>query len=420
MRKIMAVSAVILMVGGIAYASDGNTVYVDQNGERNSAEISQNGGGNQFGRGLDPVVQYGKRNRIDAKQAGSRNRAGSSGAGLLGFEPGDRGIDQTGSGNRFRLRQNGDRNRIETVQQTGHALGAGKSDVLGVDQEGHDRIGMLIQKNDVIARNPAEQNKATIDQHGSGNTIAAVRQVGHSNTLVISQANGAGNFIGVADQGLLGAADHNAAGTIKLAQDGSRNTIFAAAQVGHDNKMRIAQQGDANTVFAASQIGVSNDMALELNGDGNSLGASQWGSHNSVRVKVTADRSDGSSDGNSADISQEGDFNVVKLDIRGDGNGLGSFSGAAAAVGLDAGAISQGSLLGTGADNRISLQIDDETGSGLGGRANLFAFAQKGSDNTIEGRQFGNSNQAAVSQVGRGNGTYFSQVGPSNVIGVKQ
>jgi hypothetical protein len=422
----LTAAALVVAVGGAAWASDHNKAWVAQDGDHNSASVAQRGEGrNEAGSEADPILQNGDGNSLGVVQDGEGNRLGSGPVNVLGVEFGERGVDQTDNGNSLDVRQDGRRNRIGAVQQEGYASGAGHANVLTIGQGGRDRIGLVTQINNASSGTDADANQADIAQGSRGNRIGAAQQAGSANTLKIVQRGGDGNDIGIVAQGIAeGRLLDSSGGTMTLRQNGGGNRIWLATQVGDTNTMTIRQNGDGNTVWSATQAGGGNTMTLAAHGDGNEVRADQLGQDNSADVRIHAD-GNGSSNLNRVAVSQVGRSNSVTLDITGDGNGMGrngnaSFNGRAD-IGLAPGTISQGGLgFGVGVGNTISLTIDDSSHTGKGGDRNLFAFDQEGWFNTIDGRQLGDSNQAAIVQRGAYNSTIFTQVGMSNVIGVKQ
>jgi hypothetical protein len=119
------------------------------------------------------------------------------------------------------------------------------------------------------------------------------------------------------------------------------------------------------------------------------------GSHNVLTIAQSAPLAP--SRGNLMDVSLSGDFN----------GGTGDFTGAALISGLTPGLLSQ-----DGDGNRMSLVVM--------GSHNLFAMAQNGSANVIDGHISGVSNQTVVVQNGVGNHFSFSQSGIGNIISVSQ
>ena len=277
----------------------------------------------------------------------------------------------------------------------------------------------------------ADNNRADVEQSGSGNTLLltqwddgdTVLFVGQgasdrpgqrrANVITIDQANG--DWVGTALQANPAVrgngVNHN---VMRISQRSTGDGIAEATQFGVGNVLEITQEGGGgNQVSVAAQAGRGNRLDLTQDGAGNVAGAVQFGHGNRAAIEIGD--AGAPSDGNVVAVAQYGDFNTVRLSIDGSFNGAGMFmpGSPAAALGLLPGMVVQG-----GDFNMVRLTVGGRRG-GAGDR-NLFAFEQDGSGNTIAGRQSGNGNEAAIQQVSSGNGAFFFQVGGMNVIAVRQ
>jgi hypothetical protein len=169
-------------------------------------------------------------NVIDVLQGGTGNKIGT----LSGFGPtvgltqigtaNDMNIDQLSSHNEMTLAvQDGERNALTVLQQTGNS-----NDALRLDQIGDDNI-------------------ISVRQTGANNAVSNVYQTGDGNAGTIDQVG-----------------DYNAAAITQSGDDNDTSVV----QTGNSNDVLVAETGDGN-LLSIIQTGNSNDVSVTLDGDNN-------------------------------------------------------------------------------------------------------------------------------------------------------
>jgi hypothetical protein len=407
-------TAMGVLMGG-AWANNGNTLYIEQLGESNVADVNQSAGGgnNDIGTVGDPVTQSGDRNNF--RYSNTPSGSGVNNDITKAEQIGDDNIINVQNWN------NSNNNTISDLQQNGDANRA-RIHMNGSDNGG---VGIALQQGNA--------NHLVIEQSGSsssGNTVVAVSQIGNNNGL-----------------GPDGNGDWRRAGTY-IFQSGTENTVTESRIVGDDNigpaggsntyrnTHRIEQRGVDNTASAVtlgSKIGTQyNQIWILQTGDENSSNVKQGlntsSTGNIANVTQTGNNNEANGDqqgsGNSLTVNQIGDDNLVDsiqigndnvaaANITGSGNGSGALSGVALTR-ANAFGLSSGSIIQEGNLNAASLTISNSDN-------NQFAFLQDGDSNSIVGTvSGGGSNSATMTQVGSNNISNFSQVGTFNQVAVSQ
>lgn len=405
-------TAMGVLMGG-AWANNGNTLYIEQSGESNVADVNQSAGGgnNDIGTSVDPVTQSGDRNNF--RYSNTLSGSGVNNDITKAEQDGDDNVIDVQNWN------NSNNNTISDLQQIGDTNRA-RIHMNGSDSGG---VGTALQQGDA--------NHLVIEQSGStGNTVVAVSQIGNNNGLA-PDGNG----------------DRRRAGTFIL-QSGTDNTVTESRIEGNDNigpagnsntyrnTHRIEQRGvdnAASAVTLGSKIGTEyNQIWILQTGDENSSTVNQGlntsSTGNTANVTQTGNNNNGNGDqqgsGNSLTVNQIGDDNLVDsiqigddnvaiANITGSDNGSGTLSGVALAR-ANAFDLSSGSIIQEGNLNAASLTISNSDN-------NQFAFLQDGDSNSIVGTvSGGGSNSAAMTQVGSNNISNFSQVGTFNQVAVSQ
>ncbi|MCY0094038.1 hypothetical protein [Hoeflea ulvae] len=469
--KLAAATAISLVMGASAYADDSNKAYIDQGGDTNTALIDQAGGtGNRAGRSAQRVTQDGDDNTLTIIQSGTGgNKFGTTSNDNSGS------VIQTGSRNVLDAEQNGDRNQAATVLQTAPGGLSGPSNVATIRQLGNfGGIGTVTQSSAVsstsvmntatltqkggnsIKIGTVDQeftgvsgdtgNDITIFQNGPTNNVGIARQLGHDNTVDISQSGGRTNKVALADQighgntsSLYFTGNYNgnsdlALGTFAAMSGAASSTSY---QNGIDNTISLTAIGDSN-LFGFNQSGDFNSAVGTVNGNSNQLAIAHLGSSNVTNFEQSGDGNDAGfyvdGDNNHLDIRQNqsgASGNNMGVSIVGDDNNATGgkspgFSGDAEfardvvrTAGLGASDFARGDLWQEGSNNTLR-------GAALGspltveGDGNSFATYQNGNDNTIVGAIDGGSNQAVVAQIGNGNLADMSQTGNGNNLGISQ
>jgi hypothetical protein len=401
----------LIMASG-AYA-DSNTLYITQAGSANVADVHQSAGtgGNNIGSVASPFLQDGNNNKLTETQATGG-----------GFYRGDNDIlkgRQVGNNNSFSdyYSNNAGWNRINNVVQHG------SSNALSIsrDNQLYGTVGTVVQGAEASAPSGGNGNGISISQstypypYGQpvftgGNTVTLVKQIGSNNAY--------GYYAGTS-----------------ISQGGSRNLITEATIEGSNNMpgttavQSILQRGTGNGQSASvartlgsngnginvSEIGDWNNFdvrqGLSVYSTGNYATVTQTGNYNSATATQYGS-------GNNLTVNQKGDSNTSTTLFNGNDNGVGSLTGAAGALaGVTQGVVLQDSTAGLGY-NLVDYRVY--------GNGNLFAFAQIGGHNTIDGNvgtgsHDSSNNQAAVLQTGNYNVTSFSQTGAGgNIVAANQ
>lgn len=383
----LATTTALTLTMGAALAADNNTAFSEQDGDDNvfTAEQSKGAGGNDIATSADPVTQQGNRNEFEYDQHG---------------QPEDNDI--------LKAEQTGDDNFMRFFDEFS-AKGSRANDV----QQNGDDNELLIKRRGVV-----------------DNTVGTVLQTGNSNTLFIGQSkNGSaavdrtGNEIALVEQ----IGSNNGIGFqaskagIHIVQKGGNNLLTRVSMKGSDNgvgAIKITQTGNNNgrTLGEAVMEGSNGNLIdVAQTGNDNNFGVYQGTDSNSTGNTVMLTQT---GMGNSIKATQKGDYNHLVANFTGDDNGVGSLDGEAGTlVSGSGGLLVQGETLqdstGTSGGNSISYDVT--------GDSNLFAMAQIGGNNTINGTVGSNSNQVAVLQDGSSNSYGFTQTGGNgNIASVSQ
>ena len=401
-------TALGLIMAGSALANDSNTLYLDQNGDGNTARVVQDVpnftneiGGNDIGTAGDPVTQQGDGNEFYYDNGTSVSNHGVGDNDIIKAE-------QIGNSNYMRFHDQGgsDTNRSNDIQQVGDDNYADF-----VHNSADDSLtGIVLQQGD--------ENFLRIQQEaGTGNQVLSARQIGSGNGASAVTSAHLGTYI---------------------YQRGSGNLITEATIKGSDNgginnrALYILQRGNNNGqgLSVADILGSNgNNISVEQIGDGNDFGVWQGTSTASTGndAKVTQDGDSNYAyvtqfgDGNEIIVDQDGNGNSATANFNGSGNGVGSLSGDAGTLASAHSELTQGTIF---QDSSSAISGNTVTYT-VTGNNNLFAFAQIGAANTITGTVgslgASNGNQVAVLQAGSSNVSSFSQNGGgSNNIAITQ
>ncbi len=405
-KTAFAATTALTLSMGAAYA-DSNTLFLDQTGSDNDATIHQSGtashpsaGGNDIGLSGAPVLQNGDGNFLSYTNSGY---ASGSDNDIVKLE-------QNGNENWFQARDSNQAtgNRINDVQQDGNI---NQALVVRAGETGSvvEQIVMDGNSNVLVI----DQGKAATGGGSNTVTLAKIVGSGNGNTNTTAAYRGAyGNVAGV-----------------YVVQKGSTgnpaigNMVQEASIEGNDNRNFSGWGGNAVSVIQnGSYNGTGFSIARMIGSDGNKIAVQQTGDGNNFAVyqgTVTSDTGnvalvDQIGDGNGVTIDQDGSYNSTTASFTGNDNGVGTMNGVAGNLESSSLFLSQGNIF-----QDSSLALSGNTVSyAVTGNSNLFAFAQIGGGNTIDG-QVGtigssNGNQVAVLQNGSGNGTTFTQNGGGN------
>ncbi|WP_417423701.1 hypothetical protein [Hoeflea sp.] len=396
-------TALGLILAGAALASDGNTLYLDQDGENNTALVIQDVpnftneiGGNNIGTDSDPVTQQGDGNEFYYDNGTGVSNGGVGNNDIIKAE-------QIGNGNYMRFHDQGgsDTNLSNNIQQIGDDNYANFSHNSADDSV----VDVVLQEGD--------DNFLRIQQEaGTGNKVLSATQIGSRNGASAVTTASMGTYI---------------------YQRGSGNLVTEASITGSDNgginnrALYILQRGNNNGqgLSVASMLGSNgNNISVEQVGDGNDFGIWQGTSTASTGndAKVTQDGNFNYAkvtqfgNGNEIFVDQDGNSNITTANFTGNGNGVDPLSGDAGDLAAAHTELTQGTIFQDAGTTIGGNQVNyDVTGDD-----NLFAFAQIGGSNVIDGTVIGNGNQVAVLQYGSGNNTTFTQIGNFNNLGVSQ
>ncbi|WP_417423699.1 hypothetical protein [Hoeflea sp.] len=409
-----AATAIGLVMSASAYAGNENTLYLDQDGNDNTALVHQSSGGgnNNIGTLADPVTQDGDHNSFRFSNSGSGSGTNND---IIKAE-------QTGDDNYFSMSTwNGANNNVvQDAQQVGDL------NQMRIGMNGSDTglVGTILQQGD--------NNHLVIDQApisgalSAGNQVRSVTMLGSDNGLA-PDANGAAKRAGTYIK-------QTGAGNIvqNAYVEGSNNTGAAGSSNTYRNVQRIEQWGsnnglgssiastmgsDGNRIWVF-EAGNSNNFSIMQGIDsfstGNYATATQDGDYNDVTVTQYGD-------GNEIIVDQDGNGNTTTANFVGNGNGVGVLSGNAGMLELAHGELTQGTIVQDSSAAISGNSVDYN----VTGDSNLFAFAQIGGGNTITGTVgnlgASNGNQVAIIQSGSSNASTFSQNGGgSNNIAVSQ
>lgn len=404
-KSLLALSTALVASAALA---DDNKSYIDQNGEENSAIISQSGKLHEAGSTTIRILQQGDENSLVINQtnAGTGNIGGNF-AGTSGL-----GIDQIGNFNALEITQSDQKNAVRQVQQISSNTGTALSNSAKISQNKNNQVSRILQDNEGDGSNAGNANFIDVVQSNEGNKIGTITgfsdtlgltQIGTGNDMDIDQTSGF-NEITLAVQN----GDRNA--LTVLQRTGNGNDALNLDQIGDDNVIDIEQTGSLNVLANLFQSGNENSATITQTGSSNTvMTVDQYGDDNLLDLVQNGA-------GNMVQlVDQSGGNNTANLDFQGNNNGAGSFSG-----GFDDRGLTQGEIIQS--NSAASLNLINFT---VYGNSNLFAFKQDGTGNTISGAvgtsgTAASSNEAAVLQVGNNNYSSFSQAGVDNTVSVSQ
>ncbi len=404
--KIALASATAMgLLIGAAYANNNNTLYLEQEGDGNTASVHQSSGGgnNDIGTVGDPVTQDGNNNLFQFSNSPSGSGANND---IIKAE-------QEGDGNSLKITtwNVANNNVVNNFQQLGNnntaAIGMNGSDdgVVGtvlidgddnhmyIDQapgssgQTDNRVvsATILGNNNGLPTNTNGFNKRAgtyIKQRGAGNWVENSNIEGDDNTGPAGNSNTFRNVHRIEQTGLNNGQLSSTAST--LGSDGNRIWVF---QNGTSNNFSVLQGLDASST--------GNSATLYQDGSDNMATATQFG------------------DNNFLEVDQDQDGNTATANVTGNDNGGGTLAGAAGTLASNNGLVS-GLIKQDGLDNQATLTVTNSNG-------NQFAFLQQGNTNVIVGTVDGaGSNSATMVQIGNMNTSNFAQSGGGNMVSVSQ
>ncbi|MBS3651494.1 curlin repeat-containing protein [Pseudaminobacter sp. 19-2017] len=408
MKLALATATAMGLLMGAAWAGSSNTLYLEQNGANNTASVHQatGPGGNDIGTSGDPVSQTGDNNAFVFSNAGCCNEG-------LRQDNDVAKAEQVGHRNWLNIQvwNLSDHNDINNVQQQGN------DNALQLDQNGSrsSTIGTVLQEGD--------RNTSLIRQNGARNSVVSATIVGSDN--------------GTARSGELSSG--RSAGS-RIIQSGNDNVITESRIEGSNNKQATNTYAPPHDIQQyGSNNGHNASIARTLGSNGNGIKVTQRGDWNNFSIQQGVDAN---SAGNYATLTQDGSFNAAYVtqsgsnnhiivdqdrnsntataNFTGSGNGVGTLTGVAGALDTQHASLTQGTIF---QDSGLAMSGNTVTYN-VTGSNNLFAFAQLGGSNTINGTVgssgVSNANQVAVIQTGSSNNSTFTQNGGSNNLAVSQ
>lgn len=422
LKIVLSTASALALLTGAAWAGSSNTLYIDQDGTGNTANVQQSfgTGGNDIGSAGSPFLQQGNNNDFRETQATGG-----------GFSNGNNDIlkaKQVGNNNVFTsyYSNNAGSNVIKNVLQNGN------SNVLAITRNNQrsGTIGTIVQGGNSGDPLGGDNNGISIEQvtyylpgslpaFAGGNSIDKVTQIGSNNRgygyavygTTISQG---GSLNRVMESSIEGS--NNTSSTNPVAQRvyqrgiGNGQIASIARTLGSGgNSINITEVGDQNNFDVRQGVSVAstgNHASVTQTGNDNNARATQYGSFNDVAV------------------IQNGNGNMSTTLFNGDGNGNGNFTPGSYAAGLTNPNLMQGQVFQDSGALAGSTNLVNYT---VYGSNNLFAFAQLGGDNTINGK-VGTAtidsinNEVSVLQNGSNNVASFSQLGAAggNNLAVSQ
>lgn len=432
---------------GSADGGANQTATVDQDGDDNTADVLQQGDGNNT-----TVTQDGDDNRADNRSVGDSNTVTVSqgpetvvippitipnplpfGPPVFVINPGSTNL-VGGNDNESDVTVDGDGNTVDVTQiRDGNASDVsveGDSNDVDVTQ---DDAPIVSGNSSTVAIRNGDANIVRIDQDGEN--ASGVEIVGDDNDVDVEQSGsnasevdilGADNDVDVAQDGISGIGVDNNSDVMIL---GDVNEV-GVAQFGANNLSMVDIIGGSNNVVIdqVSLLVRGSDSDVGITGNDNDVSVMQSG-NNSADVQLNGGVSGSlDSDNNLLVIDQSGGTfgeNTITVGLWGDdnnrstgGNNGNGFSGDAATFAALDGRLVPGTLTQSGSGNSILLEVGS---SGTEADDNLFSFLQDGNRNSITGSiASGFGNEVAVVQVGSDSSTSFSQTGNYNNLGVSQ
>lgn len=429
-----SISALALSTG--AAMANGSSVFAEQRGVDNDAEIIQQVGGSpghQAGLVDSPITQDGNLNELSIVQRFQWNNRIVLPGGVF-VQSGDRniadiiqGIDGIGAAqnlvigtvtqsgvsgatatqNQLTIQQAGgaSRTNVEQINPTGGAANIGTIWMTGFQSHPSIFASVGAVLGGGLLQNGAGNEADVFMNGGFGgvhNVINRVRQQGDENFARVSLGTMTQSVIDNGRFGLGGASQISgniAAPSSQFIQLGDDNFLDVLI-TGNSNSYGVIQRGDLNSVGT-----------IVVPGTANKLGIVQDGFSNIVNIPGF------NGDDNNVGLLQQGDINNIDLSITGNFNGSPSaFSGVALAAANVQDLIS-GQMEQFGNDNTMDVQIN--------GSSNAFAMRQGTSfvprdGNTITGTISGSDNAVAVTQLSNNNTATFVQDGMSNSMAITQ
>jgi hypothetical protein len=416
---LFATASVLVLTASAAFAADSNTVYLNQSGDNQKADVSQSGNGNTVG-------------SFNGNTGFDQDNGGLAGANILK-------VTQSGDGNSvgrdIKGRQSGAANSAEISQ-------AGKNSDVELQQTGTSNGAVPAGWN--WTNDPGVFNKITQDSSANGSKVSVI-QNGQTNVFSIKQGN-AGNVTSVGQTGQwgmayvrqgIGSAETDAATGKQLPTGGNNNSAsitqdsaglnyaVAVQGGGNSNSLSIGQSGNlqgANAwqngngnLFSSTQTNLGNvvgvtgsiygtDSPVTQTGDNNTYINTQTGTYNSANGTQTGNVNQvfNTQTGNGEKLlgTQEGTYNYVSNIQAGAGNSL-TYSQKNNTV-----------------KTSFNLIINDQSATAV---SNTAYVVQDGNGLYSKGSQTGGtSNSADVNQVGQYSASYYTQSGSSNGIIVAQ
>ncbi|OPF91640.1 curlin [Rhodopseudomonas palustris] len=418
-RNLFFVTASVLVLSSsAAFAADSNTVYLNQTGNDQQANITQSGNGNSVGafNGNSGFLQengtLSGANLLTVKQSGNSNSVGRDIQGK-----------QSGAGNSAAIFQEGTGSDVE-LQQTGTSNGAVPSGWNWTNDPGvFNKITQDSSSNGskVSVIQDGKNNVFSIKQGNTGNSTS-VNQIGEWGMAYVRQGIGAaetdastGNALPTGGNYNVASITQNSAGLnyAVAVQGGGNSNSLSISQSGNLQGANAWQNGNAN-VFSSIQTNVGNVVGLTGGIYGTDSPITQTGDNNTYINTQT-----GSS--NSANGSQTGNFNQV----------FNTQSGGSETVrGTQVGTYNYVSNSQAGSSNLLDYKqtntvstafnqiVNDQSTTAV---SNTAYVVQDGNGLYSKGLQTGGSyNSANVSQTGQFSASYYTQDGSSNSIIVAQ
>lgn len=354
----------LVLATGAAQAAGGNSAFLTQTGDANTAGISQSDllGGNSAGTVSDAMVQNGDHNTLSLVQDTQSSI----------------GVPQGYSGSYY---------MAPTYAPSGYGLGVDQVGDLNVIND-TQTLGRVLQ---------IQQNSPASGLTGTANSVTI-----HQTSNFLTSGGEKGAFIGSIVQTYGGSSGGADANTMSLTQSahasdpgyGHWDFIQSAYQNGKGNHLTAIQDLSFQTIVELSQDGQNNTGSVH---QGGAFGAGNF---------LQALRQVG--DGNTGIVNMFGTYNG--------GNSLNSNS--------PAGASGWNFASSSGAQGSSMIQLGTGNGSDLliGGNYNQFGVRQDGNQNFANGLNIaGNSNSLGIYQHGDGNVVALATIsGDYNDVGLRQ
>jgi hypothetical protein len=451
----ISISTAILLLSSAPALADGNRAYLQQDGDFNSATITQSlGTTNTVGDdGLgESVSQQGDGNQLVIIQGGKRNTIGNARFDQIT----DASLTTNSVLNNVQIQQRSSGNKIGSILQD-------------ITQQDFNSSTSGVNSIDVLQARRAAPNPNLDDGNvRNGNTVSELIQTGAGNSIDVDQ-EGKKLRVGLVSQT---AGNDNSA---ILQQTGARNRISNVVQEGSDNSVNLSIAGKNNgrkpARFRDNFAGAVNNenivpnetltgdrtvwnqylrtSSIEQRGNGNVLKGLIDDSTSKNNQYAIAQGQTGASGDNYIDFLLEGKGNrlsvvqgfndnfVDTVTIVGNSNLLGivqteSSNSASASV---TGSNNKARIIQIGSDHRATLAVNGDNNPitiDVAGLENEFIIDLNGSYSSInidingeENHIFGSAtnardNEVIISQVGRENGVNYTQNGPNQKLQIWQ